>query len=677
MGAGSERRLRVAGGTRRRGGLLTRALLALIAVVIALPGAAEAEQASQPTSPAAGQIDAGRNHTCAILPGGAVRCWGFGREGELGYGNTKTIGDDETPAAAGPVKLGTGRTAVAVSAGDFHTCALLDDATVRCWGFGGNGRLGYGAQVTIGDNETPDSAGPVDLGAGRTAKAITAGGAHTCALLDDNTVRCWGYAYYGQLGYGNPAPEPGSTVEPDPVNIGDNESPGSVGPVELGAGRTAVAVSAGDLHTCAVLDNADLRCWGSGASGRLGYGNQSNVGDRDSPALAGPVSFGGGRSAKAVSAGAAQTCALLSDDTVRCWGFGGNGRLGYGNGNTIGDTETLDTVGPVNLGAGRTAKAISVGEGSACATLDNDTLRCWGFNVDGRLGYANKTDIGDDELPGSVGPVDLGTGRSALAITLGAKHTCARLDDGNVRCWGFGANGRLGYCSSSNVGDDEKPGSRGPVDLGMPGSGAPGCPAGPGPTYPLKKPAGGAQSAPAVDPLESEARRAGALRSCLRRVSRHAGRELRSARRLSGRPRARALRHLKRHRSRSRRACLKRHGRTPGRVTGLEARAVSKRRVVLSFDAPGTHGARPPAARGYLVKQSRRRIRGARDFRRAQTLCKGSCRFSKVTRVGTKLRLTINKLRPRTTYYYAVAARDNVSRRLGRRSSTAKARTSG
>ena len=182
--------MRVAGGTRRRGGLLTRALLALIAVVIALPGAAEAEQASQPTSPAAGQIDAGRNHTCAILPGGAVRCWGFGREGELGYGNTKTIGDDETPAAAGPVNLGTGRTAVAVSAGDFHTCALLDDATVRCWGFGGNGRLGYGAQATIGDNETPGSAGPVDLGADRTAKAITAGGAHTCALLDDNTVRC-------------------------------------------------------------------------------------------------------------------------------------------------------------------------------------------------------------------------------------------------------------------------------------------------------------------------------------------------------------------------------------------------------------------------------------------------------------------------------------------------------
>ncbi|MDQ3632261.1 MAG: fibronectin type III domain-containing protein [Actinomycetota bacterium] len=135
------------------------------------------------------------------------------------------------------------------------------------------------------------------------------------------------------------------------------------------------------------------------------------------------------------------------------------------------------------------------------------------------------------------------------------------------------------------------------------------------------------------------------------------------------------MRHLKRHRSRSRRVCLRRHGRTPGRVTGLEARAVSGRKIVLSFNAPGTDGAKPPAARAYRVKQSRRRIRGARDFRRARTLCRGTCRFPKVKQVGTKLMLTVTRLRPGTTYYYAVAAHDNVSRRLGRRSSAAKART--
>jgi hypothetical protein len=106
----------------------------------------------------------------------------------------------------------------------------------------------------------------------------------------------------------------------------------------------------------------------------------------------------------------------------------------------------------------------------------------------------------------------------------------------------------------------------------------------------------------------------------------------------------------------------------------LRARSVSKTRVVLSFRAPGTDRARGPAARSYLVKQSTRPIRGGRGFRRAQTLCNGSCRFS-VTQVGARITLTVTGLRANTTYYYAVAARDNVSRRLGPRSKAVKART--
>lgn len=125
---------------------------------------------------------------------------------------------------------------------------------------------------------------------------------------------------------------------------------------------------------------------------------------------------------------------------------------------------------------------------------------------------------------------------------------------------------------------------------------------------------------------------------------------------------------------RARRACRKRYGRTPGRVIGLSARAISATKIVLSFTAPGSDGARPPAARAYLVRQSRRPIRGARDFMRALTLCKGNCRF-KVTRVGTRINLTITDLRPNATYYYAIAARDNVSNRLGPRSAAVRAKT--
>ena len=106
------------------------------------------------------QIDAGVFHTCALLDTGAVRCWGAGGTGRLGYGNSVTIGDDETPATAGDVDVG-GTVAQIVTGS--HTCALLDTGAVRCWGSGTDGKLGYGNTTIIGDNETPASAGDVNI----------------------------------------------------------------------------------------------------------------------------------------------------------------------------------------------------------------------------------------------------------------------------------------------------------------------------------------------------------------------------------------------------------------------------------------------------------------------------------------------------------------------------------
>ncbi len=433
-------------------------IVVMAAAAGTLARGASAEQASQPGSPAAGHIDVSAasdlsGHTCAVISGLGARCWGFGGHGRLGLGNEITIGDDETPGSVGPVDIGAGRTLTAIAVGAFHTCALLNDGSVRCWGFGGDGRLGYANVATIGDDETPGSIGPVDLGAGRTAKAITAGSGHTCALLDEGSVRCWGFGGDGRLGYGNPNP------------IGDNETPGSAGPVDLGAGRTAQAISAGDTHTCAILDDGTVRCWGFAAIGQLGYANNVTIGENETPGSVGPVDLGAGRTAKAISAGSGHTCALLDDGTVRCWGFGGNGRLGYANVATIGDSERPGSVGPVDLGEGRTAVAISAGAAYTCAVLDDGSVRCWGSGANGRLGYASTNDIGDDESPGAVGPVNLGPGRSAAAISAGGRHTCALLDDGAVRCWGSGAYGTLGYCNENDVGDDEPPGSAGPVKL--------------------------------------------------------------------------------------------------------------------------------------------------------------------------------------------------------------------
>jgi len=410
---------------------------------------AAAEQASSETRRAQGGfIDAGEEHTCALLVDRSVRCWGEGTAGRLGYGNEVTL-----LAPGGPVNLGAGRAPRALAAGDFHTCAILDDGSVRCWGFGANGRLGYGNTASV---LSPSAAPPVDLGAGRTATAITAGASHTCVILDTGAVRCWGNGAAGRLGYGNQE------------SIGDNETPAAPGVVNLGPGRTARAIAAGDFHTCAILDDRSMRCWGFGGSGQLGYGgpdpgsggSPASIGDDETPAAAGPVPITAGRTVRAVAGGTGHTCAVYDDATVHCWGFGANGRLGYGNGDHL---TSASEAGPVSLGPGRTAIAIAVADAHSCAVLDDGAVRCWGVGANGRLGYGNTTSIGDNELPSSAGPVDLGAGRSARAITAGFDHTCALLDDGSARCWGFGGNGRLGNGGTSSVGDTEVPGAVGPT----------------------------------------------------------------------------------------------------------------------------------------------------------------------------------------------------------------------
>jgi len=672
----------------RRAGIAVLAVVVLMAVIaVAVPARAVAEQASQPGSPAAGLLDVSggavdsSGHTCALAGalggGGPLRCWGFGGDGRLGYGNASTIGDDETPGAVAPVDLG--RAATAITAGAVHSCGLLDDASVRCWGFGGEGRLGYSNLKTVGDDEPPGSEGAVDLGGPTTA--ISAGSGHSCALLTGGSVRCWGFGADGRLGYG------------DTQNIGDNEKPSAAGPVDLGGGA-AKAVTAGENHTCAVLVAGGVRCWGVGDFGALGYGNRDDVGNDETPGEVDPVELGG--PATAITVGDGHTCAILDGGSVRCWGFGANGRLGYGNTDAIGDTEKPGPpVGPVNLGG--PAKAISAGDTHTCAILDGGVddggVRCWGFGGNGRLGYANTIDVGDDEAPGSVGPVDLGPGRKAKAISAGGRHTCALLDDDSVRCWGEADLGRLGYCNTNDIGDDEAPGSVGPVNV----TGSSFCPP---PPLPPPGPGGGGAAplspapptspAPASAPKPSaaerrralyrrafaaQAARKRALGRCDAKVRRHAAREQREVgRRGPAGRRARAKRHIRRHLAQGRRACRKRHGRTPGPVTRLAVRSVSKSKVVLSFNVPGTDGRKPPAARTYVIKQSRRPIRGSRGFVRAQTLCRGRCRFN-LTLVGAKATLTVRDLRPNTTYYYSVAALDNVSERRGPRSPNVKART--
>jgi VCBS repeat-containing protein len=399
----------------------------------------------------------GTSHTCALVSGGGVKCWGLGSQGALGYGNTTTIGDNETPGSVGLVNLGAGRTATAIASGGQHTCALLDDGTVRCWGVNTHGALGYGNTATIGDNETPAAAGPVNLGPGRTATAITAGGdsthgEFTCAILDDGTVRCWGQGGFYELGNGS-------------FNtIGDDETPNTAPAVTFGS-SAAVAIRSGMGQTCVLLTDSTTRCWGWTEFGQAGYGTTTAV------TTPGPgVNLGSGRTGVGLGSGLEHTCARLDNGDVRCWGHNLNGQLGYGNTTDIGDNETPNAAGPVSLGTGRSATWLSGSSvaNHTCAVLDDGNVRCWGLNTSGQLGYGNTTQIGDNELPSTAGPVDLGLGRSAVTVMAGSAHTCAELDNGRITCWGAAASGQLGYGNTTPIGDNEAPGSVGPVDIESP-----------------------------------------------------------------------------------------------------------------------------------------------------------------------------------------------------------------
>ena len=244
-------------------------------------------------------IAAGYRHTCAILDDGSVSCWGNNNHGQLGIVKANTHRDTPTKISS----IGEGRTAVAISAGLAHTCVILDDGSVSCWGRNWEVQLGDG---TNDDRDTPTQTS--SLGTDRTAIAIAAGEVHTCAILDDGSVSCWGAGNGGRLGDGTNSDRNTTTQTSS-----------------LGAGRTAVAITAGESHTCAILDDGSVSCWGRNWDGRLGDGTTTN---RNTPNQT--ASLGVGRTAVAIAAGDIHTCAILDDGSVSCWGGNWDGQLGDG-----------------------------------------------------------------------------------------------------------------------------------------------------------------------------------------------------------------------------------------------------------------------------------------------------------------------------------------------------------
>jgi alpha-tubulin suppressor-like RCC1 family protein len=269
-----------------------------------------------------------------------------------------------------------------VAVTSYQGCAVLRDGRLSCWGSGAD------------EGKTRE----LDFGPGRAVRAISLQDDHSCALFEDGSVRCWGANYWGQLGIGSA----------EDVLTWSADTPA----VDLGRDAIAIAVVAAPLHSCALLAGGAVKCWGNNRFGQLGQGDTDPRGDepRELGDFLPPIDLGMGRHAVAIGAGEINTCALLDDGSVKCWG-GDNVQLGLGD-LVHGDQpfEMGDALPAIDLGPDARVTSLSVGAGHACAVLDDGVLKCWGMNQSGELGLGDQETRGDDswEMGTELPAVDFG-----------------------------------------------------------------------------------------------------------------------------------------------------------------------------------------------------------------------------------------------------------------------------
>jgi alpha-tubulin suppressor-like RCC1 family protein len=326
-------------------------------------------------------VSAGYNHTCALVGTGDVKCWGSNDEYQLGDGTTVDHGTPTNVSSLSSMASGV----IAISAGGSMTCGLGMEGGAICWG-----RNSPNIYVA------PDTSADVS--------EVSVGLYHACAVMNWRGVKCWGSNGWGQLGNG-------TRIEfAAPVDV-----------VDLSSG--VLAVSAGGLHTCAVLAGGGVKCWGYNRYGQLGDGTTT---DRTEPVDV--TGFESGVSA--ISTGGYHTCAMMDTGGVVCWGRNTSGQIG--NGSTTGTSVPVYVSG---LSSG--AEAVSCGGLHTCALTKAGGVKCWGENDHGQLGDGTK-----DMRTTRVNVIGLTSG--AAAISCGGSHTCALLDSGQVQCWGDDEHGQLG-----------------------------------------------------------------------------------------------------------------------------------------------------------------------------------------------------------------------------------------
>jgi len=400
----------------RQVGTLARMVGALVIGVYALPAAAPGQTPDSGRGSADSlrfvAVSAGGWHTCAIALGGAAYCWGYGRFGQLGNGDTGS-----SPV---PVPVAGDHRFVSVTAGRFHTCGLTADSAAFCWGGNWVGQIGTDS---LGDSCTNPkepqkpfacSLRPRPVAGGHHFAALSSGALHACGVTGSGEAYCWGNGGPGVLG---------SDAAPVTATV----------PIAVAGGLRFAAIAAGLNHSCGVTVDGVAYCWGLNKDNQLG--NDSLDATKRPVPVAAPAIF------HAVTAGGQHTCAIAADTTAYCWGDFENGRLGIGS--SVGQRlkKKQHQIAPAPVDGGMAFRSLSAGGVHTCGVTTGGKAYCWGDNLEGRLGTGGGffTARQFDTKPTAI--------QSDLQFTMisaGDYHSCGVASDGTVYCWGGNANGQLG-----------------------------------------------------------------------------------------------------------------------------------------------------------------------------------------------------------------------------------------
>jgi alpha-tubulin suppressor-like RCC1 family protein len=339
---------------------------------------------------------AGANHSCGIAANGAVYCWGKNTSGEVGDG---TLLRRTTPVAV--VGLGSG--AVQLTLGFQHSCALMQDGKVNCWGEGAEGRLGSGATT---DQTTPGEVQGLD-----NVLNVNAGTAHTCATLAGGTVKCWGLNSSGQ--------------------IGDGSITNRLTPVFADIAVPVAVAHAANAHSCVLSSGGGVYCWGRNAEGQLGDGTTT-------PRLSAVATSGMGSGVTRMIASGNFSCAAAAG-SLKCWGQNNAGQLGNG-------TTTNSTL-PISVaGLAQPFDDFALGADHVCVHSAGDHISCWGNMSYGRAGLGSTASTTSPGYPtvSFVPTLISGLPAPIQKLSMRLNTTCAVTQQGGALCWGYNDYGQVG-----------------------------------------------------------------------------------------------------------------------------------------------------------------------------------------------------------------------------------------